>query len=148
MAEKKSEWTRPGVVDVTKDEGRKGTAAANPVLVVTPHGEVAGTQVPAGTQEQKDGEVRMEVKDTRSPAEIEADLDRTREHLSTTLDELTERLTPREVLRRGGLSLRYQFVSRRTGQLRQERVAVLLAGLGVVIGGSVALHAVRGRGSR
>jgi hypothetical protein len=144
MAEKKPGWTRPGVVDVAQDEGRKGTAADNPVLVVTPHGEIVGSQVDRSAGPQRDGEVRIEVKDTRSPAEIEADLDRTRERLSFTLDELSERLSPREVLRRGGLNLKYQFVSRRTGEVRRDRLAALLAGVGVLIGGAVTLHAVRG----
>ena len=147
MAEKKDNWTHPGVVDVEKDEGRKGTAAANPILVVTPHGEVAGSQVEGSTNGHRDSEVRIEVKDTRSPAEIEADLDRTREHLSETLDELSERLSPRDLLRRGGLRVKYQFVSERTGELRKQRVAALIGSLGVVIGGMVALHAMRDHAS-
>ena len=145
MAENKDSRTHPGVIDVAKDEGKKGTAAANPILVVTPHGEVAGSRLDGSTNGHRDGEVQMEVKDTRSPAEIEADLGRTREHLSSTLDELSERLSPRDLLRRGGLRVKYQFVSERTGELRKQRVAALLGGFGVVIGGMVALHTVRGR---
>lgn len=147
MAEKKDSHTHPGVVDVARDEGRKGTAAANPILVVTPHGDVAGSQIEGSTNAHRDGEVQIEVKDTRSPAEIEADLDRTREHLSETLDELTERLSPHDLLRRGGLRIKYQFVSERTGELRKQRLAALLGSVGVLIGGMVALHAVRGNTS-
>lgn len=149
MAEKKDSWTHPGVVDVEKNEGRKGTAAANPIVVVTPQGEVAGSRLPSGTNGHRGGDeaVQIEVKDTRTPAEIEADLDRTREHLSETLDELSERLSPRDLMRRGGLRVRHQFVSERTGELRKERVAALIGSLAVVIGGMVALHAVRGRSS-
>ncbi|HZU55485.1 MAG TPA: DUF3618 domain-containing protein [Actinocrinis sp.] len=147
MAENNDSRTHPGVIDVAKDEGKKGTAAANPILVVTPHGEVAGSQLEGSTNGHRDGETRIEVKDTRSPAEIEADLDRTREHLSSTLDELSERLSPRDLLRRGGLRVKYQFVSEGTGELRKQRVAALLGSLGVVIGGMVALHTVRGRAS-
>ena len=145
MAEKKDSRTHPGVIDVQQGEGRKGTAAANPILVVTPHGEVAGSQIEGGTDASRDGEVQMEVKDTRSPAEIEADLDRTREHLSVTLDELSERLSPRDLLRRGGLRMKYQFVSERTGELRKERFAVLVGAVGVMVGGMFALRMMRGR---
>jgi hypothetical protein len=147
MAENKDSRTHPGVIDVAKDEGQKGTAAANPILVVTPHGEVTGSRLEGSTNGHRNGEVQIEVKDTRSPAEIEADLDRTREHLSSTLDELSERLSPRDLVRRGGLRVKYQFVSERTGELRKQRVAALLGSLGVVIGGMVALHTVRGRAS-
>ena len=145
MAQNKDSRTHPGVIDVAKDEGSKGTAAANPILVVTPHGQLTGSQLERRTNGHRDGEVRIEVKDTRSPAEIEADLGRTRDHLSSTLDELSERLSPRDLLRRGGLRVKYQFVSERTGELRKQRVAALLGSLGVVIGGMVALHTVRGR---
>lgn len=145
MAEKKDSRTHPGVIDVARDEGLKGTAAANPILVVTPHGEVTGSRMEGSTDGHRDGEVQMEVKDTRSPAEIEADLDRTREHLSETLDELTERLSPRDLLRRGGLRVKYQLVSERTGEMRKQRLAVLLGAVSMMVGGMVALRMVRNR---
>ncbi len=154
MAEKGSGSTRPGAVDA--EEGRKGTAAADPVLMVTPNGTVSGSVV----QRSPDGEVEALVsgrevgttvtgkivpKDQRSPAEIEADLYRTREHLSSTLDELSERLSPRDLARRGGLQVKGQFVDLPTGHMRTGRVAAVGGGLA---GAVVAMILLRKFGRR
>jgi hypothetical protein len=143
MPEKKSGWTRPGAIDA--DEASKGTAAANPVLVVTPERNVAGVPIENGHAPHRDGAGAEELRDTRSPAEIEADLGRTREHLSETLDELSERLSPRDLARRGGQRVKAQFVDEQTGQVRHGRVAAALGGLGAAVGALVGLRKVRGR---
>jgi hypothetical protein len=145
MPEDKSGWTKPGAIDV--EEARKGTAAADPVLVVTPDGNVPGVRIDGDRVARQTG-VEMEIgeeRDTRSPAEIEADLDRTREHLSETLDELSERLSPRELARRGGRRAKTQFVDEQSGELRRGRAAAALGGIGAALGGLLALRKVRGR---
>jgi hypothetical protein len=145
MPEKKSGWTKPGAIDV--EEARKGTAAANPVLVVAPDGNLAGAPAEDGRGPRQAEADAVEPRDARSPAEIEADLDRTREHLSETLDELSERLSPRELARRGGRRAKAQFVDEQTGKLRRTRVAAALGGLGTAIGALTALRKVRRRSS-
>lgn len=125
MPEKKSQWTRPGAID--QDEADRGTAATNPVLVVAPERDPAVAEREGGHAPVQDAE---EARDTRSPAEIEADIDRTREHLSETLDELSERLSPRELAQRGGRRVKAQFVEEQTGRLRPARIAVALGLLG------------------
>lgn len=168
MAVRRSGWTRPGAID--PEEGRKGTAAADPVVMVTPNGNIPGVIVeraPAdavaavrngadkgavanGTADKdtadKDGE-KDEPKDTRSPTQIEADLDRTREHLSSTLDELSERLSPRDLARRGGLQVKGQFVDLPSGRLRSGRVAAAGGGVAGAVGALVLLRRF-GRRSR
>jgi hypothetical protein len=84
------------------------------------------------------------VKDTRSPDEIEAALDRTRTHLSETLDELSERLDPRDLARRGGRRIKAQFVDEQTGRVRPAPVGAAAGGLGAVVGTVVALRKLRG----
>jgi hypothetical protein len=152
MAERKSGRTLPGLdtrakgaIDVA--EGRKGTAAADPVLVVTPEGEIVGTRLDGRRPAAEP--VEVELKDTRSPAEIEADIDRTRERLSATLDELSDRLTPRELARRGGQRIKAQFVEPETGKVRRGPVAAAVGGLGLTISGlvAVAMWKARGRAS-
>jgi len=166
--EKKNGWTRPGAIDA--EEARKGTAAANPVLVVASDGDPADAQTGnsrgphPGTAVDKAAVDKAAVgkatvdkatvleadkivppRDTRSPAEIEADLDRTRERLSETLDELSERLSPRDLARRGGRRVKAQFVDEQSGRLRRGRAAAVLGAVGAVIGASTALRRVRGR---
>lgn len=139
-------WTVPGRID--QDEARKGTAASDPVLVLTPDGNVAGVRLDgpgAGTvATEADGAVP--IRDTRSPAEIEAEIDRTREHLAATLDELSERLSPRSLARTGGRQIKAQFVDAETGRPRTARMAALAGGAGAVIGGLLALRSLRDRG--
>ena len=142
MPEKKDGWTRPGPIDA--EEARKGTAAANPVLVVTANGDVPG--VPAETVAKADT-AAAPPRDTRSPAEIEADLDRTRERLSETLDELSERLSPRDLARRGGRRVKARFVDEQTGRPRLGPAATALGGLGGALAAWAVLRRARNRRS-
>lgn len=112
------------------------------------HDEVkpAGTgDESAGTENSESAE--PEAKDTRSPTEIEADLDRTRARLSATLDELSDRLTPRELARSGGQAVKAQFVVPETGQLRRAPVAALIGGFSLAAGAVFALWRLRRRSS-
>ena len=145
MSRKKPGWTEPGaVIDREAQraaEARKGTAAANPVLSLAPapqqpvarrHGASGGSPVSA-----KDGS--GDGKDTRSPAEIEADIERTRQRLADTLDELSERLSPRAVLRRGDSVVRGAFVAE-DGSVRKDRAALAVGAVLTAVGGAVALR--------
>lgn len=116
MSEKNEGRIVPAPVDA---DTMKGTAAAHPVLVV-------------------DGSGR----DNRSPAEIEAELDRTRAHLSDTLDELADRLSPRTLARRWGQGARAQVVDTRTGRVRRDR-AIVMVSAGALVAAVVALLATR-----
>jgi hypothetical protein len=126
MAEKKQDWTVPGSID---GEAAKGTAASHPVLVLDTDGSAAAESV----------------RDTRSPAQIEAELDRTRAHLEATIDELTERLNPRSLARRAAESTKARFVDPRTGLVRRERVAVFAGAAGALAAALFALALVRRR---
>ena len=129
------EWSAAGPVD--KAEARKGTAAAKPVLVMTPEGAIAGVRI--------DGP-GAHVKDTRSPAEIEADIDRTREQLAATLDELSDRLTPRNMARGAGRMVKAQFVDVESGKVRAGRVAAVAGGVATALAALFALRGLRSRG--
>lgn len=71
----------------------------------------------------------------RTPAEIEADIERTRERLAVTVDEIAERVKPANLARRALSSLKAQVVDA-DGTVRTQRVAilagVLAAGVGLV----------------
>ena len=144
-AAKRGGFTMPGPID--EAEARKGTAATDPVLVVTPDGNLAGVRIdgPGAGAVATEADGVVPVRDTRSPAEIEADIDRTREHLAATLDELSERLSPRSLARTGGRQVKAQFVDPETGRPRTVRLAVLAGGLGAAAGGLLALRSLRGR---
>lgn len=86
-----------------------------------------------------------EAKDTRSPGEIEAALDRTRAHLSETLDELSERLDPRDLARRGGRRIKAQFVDEHSGKARPAQVGAAVGGLSAVVGALVVVRKLRSR---
>lgn len=101
------------------------------------HGEVEPVRTEAEPTE--------EAKDTRSPGEIEAALDRTRAHLSETLDQLSERLDPRDLARRGGLRIKAQFVDPQTGKVRPVPVGAAVGGLGALVGAMVAVRKLRSR---
>ena len=92
-------------------------------------------------------EIETDVKDSRSPAEIEADLDRTRTRLSATLDELSERLAPRELARSGGRLVKAQFVEPETGQVKRAPVAAAVGSLVLTIGAVVGVWKLRRRSS-
>ena len=152
MAEKKSAWTVPGAVP---DDAYKGTAASNPVLVLgaetepprdpyyAQHGQSGGTVAAAdrpGGQPGGEG-----ARDTRSPAQIEADLDRTRARLSGTLDELQERLSPRTLARQAGRGVKAGFVDPDSGRVRPKRAALVAGAAAGVAAMLAAVRALRHR---
>ena len=69
----------------------------------------------------------------RSPAEIEADIERTRARLAGTVDEIAERVKPANVARRGAESAKAQVVDAQ-GNLRTKRVAVLAVAVAGAVG--------------
>ena len=69
----------------------------------------------------------------RTPAEIEADIERTRARLAGTVDAIAERVKPANVARRGALSARAQVIDPQ-GNLRPKRVAVLAAAVAGAVG--------------
>lgn len=69
----------------------------------------------------------------RSPAEIEAEIERTRQRLAGTVDAIAERVKPANVVRRGADSARVQFVDGQ-GNLRTSRVAAAVAAVVAVAG--------------
>lgn len=62
----------------------------------------------------------------RSPAEIEAEIERTRARLAGTVDAIADRVKPANVARRGAESARAQVVDEQ-GNIRTSRVAVIAA---------------------
>ena|SRR5450631_2650547 len=72
-----------------------------------------------------------------SPDAIEAEIAKTRAHLASTIDELTIRAQPREIVRRQKESAKARFVEAThtpEGDLRVERIgAVLAAGSAVLL---------------
>jgi hypothetical protein len=141
MSRKKPDWTEPGaVVDrpAIDDalESRKGTAAAHPVLSLAPAPRPVVRRDPAAVVS---GEV---VTDHRSPAEIEADIAATRDRLAGTLDELSERLSPRGVLRQANSSLREAFLTE-DGSVRRDRAAMAVGVLVALLAGWVAARRPR-----
>ena len=146
MSRKKLGWTEPGtVIDraARADEARKGTAAANPVLSLAPTPQPAVRRLSGSARGESAHELR-EPDAARSPAEIEADIERTRDRLADTLDELTERLSPRAVLRRANSAARGVFVAE-DGAVRGDRAALAVGALVSVVGGAVALRRLRHR---
>jgi len=69
----------------------------------------------------------------RTPAEIEADIERTRARLAGTVDAIADRVKPANVARRGVESAKAQVVDEQ-GNLRTERVAIIGVGLAAVFG--------------
>ena len=141
MSRKKPGWTEPGtVVDRTAIdhalEARKGTAAAHPVLSLAP------APAPAVSRHEA-AESNGHAPDTRSPAQIEADITATRDRLAGTLDELSERLSPRGVLRQANSSVRGAFLAE-DGSVRKDRAAMAVGALAAVLGGLVAARKLRG----
>lgn len=68
----------------------------------------------------------------RTPAEIEAEIERTRERLAGTVDAIAERVKPANVARRALDSARAQVLDEQGG-LRTERVAVLGAAVAAAV---------------
>jgi hypothetical protein len=157
MVDKKTGWTVPGAV---VDEAYKGTAAANPVLLLGPDGAPVPVRAPyhslpggvdllerpdgahAGGPGAKPGSET--VRDTRSPAQIEADLDATRTRLTGTLDELQERLSPRTLVRQAGRGIKAGFVDPGIGRARPGPVALAAgaaaAGVSLLAGARALRH--------
>ena len=69
----------------------------------------------------------------RTPAEIEADIERTRARLAGTVDAIADRVKPANVARRGVDSAKAQVVDAQ-GNLRTQRVAVLAAAVAGAVG--------------
>jgi len=135
MSAKKHAWTGPGTIeDGDPAESRKGTAAANPVLSLSPQSQ-ASLRAAEGNGSNADH---------RSPAQIEADIEHTRDRLAVTLDELTERLTPRALMRRTNAKARGAFVTPQ-GSVRKDRAAIVAGSLVSVLSGVVALRMLRRR---
>jgi hypothetical protein len=69
----------------------------------------------------------------RTPAEIEAEIERTRLRLAGTVDAIADRVNPANVARRGADSAKAQVVDER-GQVRTGRVAGIAAAAVAVVG--------------
>jgi hypothetical protein len=69
----------------------------------------------------------------RTPAEIEAEIEATRQRLAGTVDAIADRVKPANVARRAAESAKAQFVNP-DGSLRTTRVAAVAAGVAVVVG--------------
>jgi Protein of unknown function (DUF3618) len=69
----------------------------------------------------------------RTPAQIEADIERTRLQMQTTIDAIAERISPTNIARRGAETAKAQ-VFEPEGSLRTTRVAVLAIGVALVVG--------------
>jgi hypothetical protein len=76
----------------------------------------------------------------RSPEEIEAEIERTRQRLALTVDAIADRVNPANVARRGAESAKAQVVDER-GQVRTGRAA----GIAAVAAGLVGLLVWRRR---
>ena len=84
-----------------------------------------------------------------SPDQIEAEIAQTRAHLASTIDELTIRTQPREIVRRQKESAKARFVEAThtpEGDLRVERIGALAAAGAVVVGLLAILHRRHRRG--
>lgn len=72
----------------------------------------------------------------RTPADIEADIERTRDRLAVTVDALAERVKPANIAKRAVASVKAECVDEQ-GNLRTSRVAALAAvtaaGVGLVL---------------
>jgi len=84
-----------------------------------------------------------------SPDAIEAEIALTRAHLASTIDELTVRSHPREIMRRQKESVRAKFVDAThtpEGDLRVERVGAMAAAGAAVLVVLTILHRRHRRG--
>jgi hypothetical protein len=129
-------WTVPGAVE---DEARKGTAAAYPVLVL------GGAPAPDPGARREPAAPDAAGRDTRSPEQIEAQLDETRAHLSATLDELSERLGVRSLARSAGRGVKARFVDADSGRVRRDRAGVAAGAVAAAVAAFFALRTSRHR---
>jgi hypothetical protein len=116
---------------------RAGRAAlGRPVTVQGEHSRVA----------EGNGATDAEAKSTpRTPQEIEAEIERARNNLAATLDELVDRVKPANVARRGSEKVRAQFIDSDTGAPRVERIAPVA---GAAVGLLVLIVLVKRRGGK
>ena len=80
-------------------------------------------------------------------AALEAELAERRVHLSTTIDELVTRLSPKEIIRREVEAVKIKVAETThtpDGQLRRELVAAVLGAVSVVLVGAGLLRRSRG----
>jgi len=68
----------------------------------------------------------------RTPAQIEAELERTRTELARTIDEIADRVAPRNVARRAVGKVRAQFVDGE-GRVRAGRVGAMAVGVAAFV---------------
>ncbi len=90
------------------------------------------TTIPGGI-DGKDGASAKAQLASRSPAQIEADIEATRARLAGTVDAIAEMVKPANVAKRGIDSAKAQVVDER-GQLRTERVAALAVAVAAIVG--------------
>lgn len=88
----------------------------------------SNTATPGGLEARPPQSVRE-----RTPAEIEADIERTRARLAGTVDAIAERVKPANVARRGVESARSQVFDEQ-GQLRTARVGIIVAAVAATAG--------------
>jgi hypothetical protein len=69
----------------------------------------------------------------RTPAEIEAEIEQTRQRLAGTVDAIADRVNPANVARRGAESAKAQVVDER-GQVRTGRAAAAATAVVAVLG--------------
>jgi hypothetical protein len=69
----------------------------------------------------------------RTAADIEADIERARQQLAATLDQIAERVAPKNVAKRGLVRTREQFVYT-DGTPRTERIIIMATVAGLFIG--------------
>lgn len=116
-------------------------SASAPAPVVTPAPATAAAEaVGAGTTRPDSAAAKSSPPDTRTPAQIEADLVATRQRLAGRIDDLQEYVAPRNVARRGLAKIKGVYVDE-YGGIRPERVAVTVAVVAVLVG----LRALRRR---
>ncbi|WP_436786856.1 DUF3618 domain-containing protein [Yinghuangia sp. YIM S10712] len=82
---------------------------------------------------------------SRTPDQIEAEIEIARANLAVTLDELVDRVKPANVARRTSEKVRAQFVDSETGSPRMERIAPIAGG---VVGLVVLVVLVKRRGGK
>ncbi|KWX02188.1 DUF3618 domain-containing protein [Carbonactinospora thermoautotrophica] len=117
--------TRRGTADTTGAAPGRGSGAARVAAPATDEARTAAAESGAAVPQRGDGH--------RSPAEIEAQIERTRAHLAQTIEHIGERISPRNVTRRGVRRVKAQVVDE-AGRLRRKQVAIAGAGVLVLMG--------------
>ena len=81
----------------------------------------------------RSGDAAADAGRERTPAEIEAQIERTRQRLAGTVDAIADRVSPANLARRGAESAKAQVVDER-GQVRTGRAAGIAAAAVAVVG--------------